>query len=170
MNSCIVGILSPSHRQRAKSPNHNGDPGAGRPSAFPVPSGLWSGQYESLCLSLMYAHFYLELPAQVHVESWLHRLFTDRLLLLPSVSKVTLGSSLPFTVRLATPEQMVRRLAGLGSDYQLHCWCGGGISQLIQGVGGEMIEGRTAMESWGIGKEKRKMEYRTANQPQKRLK
>lgn len=69
LNFYRVRILSPSHRQRAKTPSHNGDPGAGRPSALPVPSGLWTSQYEGLCLSVTYAHFYLELPTQVHVES-----------------------------------------------------------------------------------------------------
>lgn len=102
MNSCIVGIRSPSHRQRAKSPSHSGDPGAGRPSAFPVPSGLWIGQYESLCLSLMYAHFYLELPTQAHVESWLHCLFIKPAppLAFCVEGRPSLGSSIPFTVHL----------------------------------------------------------------------
>lgn len=105
MNSCIVGIRSPSHRQRAKFLSHNGDPPAGRPSAFPVPSGLWTGQRESLCFSLMYAHFYLELPAQAHLESWLHCLSTGmaRPLAFCVEGRPSLGSSIPFTVHLTAP-------------------------------------------------------------------
>lgn len=66
----------------------------------------------------------------------------DPLLLLPSVLKVALAWAPLFPSQCFSPllslgacfstyrepsstEQMVRRLAGLGSDYQLHCWCGG---------------------------------------------
>lgn len=68
----------------------------------------------------------------------------ERRLLLPSMLKVSLAWAPLFPSQCISPllslgtcfstyrvhsstEQMALRLAGLGSDYQLHRWCGGGI-------------------------------------------